>query len=99
MRHKKPDAIIPYKQEGSIVRTAFVACVKGIKERKLVRLVMKMKGDPARMLAKMRRGYGGDCTWEVEEENGRIKITNVQRCPSAPPQPPKALESNVNAEK
>lgn len=68
----------PYRQKSSIVHQAFQLAKKGATEKEIVRLVNSMKGDSARILKKLRRGYGGKFLWDVEEARGRIRVLNIR---------------------
>ena len=73
----------PYRQPGSILRIAFLACQKGISETDLVKLIKSHGGGMGvtgtRVILKiMKRGHDKDFRWDVDDSKGRIKITNVR---------------------
>jgi len=68
----------PYRQRGSIIRTAFRACQQGIKEVDLIEMVQKLGGNPIIVLKQIKVGQTGVFRWDVDDAKGTLKITNLR---------------------
>lgn len=70
---------IPY-QESSILGQSFLLASKkgGIDIKKLGKQIKAWKGTPTFILRKLKKGHSKGFTWNVDDSNNRLRITNCK---------------------
>jgi hypothetical protein len=68
--------VCPFRQNQSMTSKAWMMCAtKGVMITDLVKWVKQQGGEPRRVLRIMRSGHYLDVRWQVDEQNGFLRIT------------------------